>query len=317
MVEILLATFHGERFLREQIDSILSQSYRPLRILARDDGSSDGTAAILEEYAKQHPDRFRLLAAGVPTGSAKSNFAALLEASQAEYIAFADQDDVWLPGKIELQMQAMGALERKHDATTPLMVFTDLQVVDENLRLINASFWKHQEIRAEDIHHFPRVLVQNPVTGCACLLNRAMAEVALPIPEAASMHDWWIALLASACGTAGIVQQTTVLYRQHGGNVIGAIAEGRAGRSLKLRHHSDRDAAWRALVRQAEALLSIHGQSIPADKLRSVQQLLRCDRAPGRFSRIVAFLSGGFFFSTLRKNLVTLFYLWDRDAARR
>src|SRR5271154_4215562 len=100
LVDVLLATFNGEPFLREQIDSILSQDYEDLSILARDDGSKDGTRGILNEYAEQFPGRFQMLPTGAPTGNAKQNFLELMKASSADYVCFSDQDDVWLPGKV-------------------------------------------------------------------------------------------------------------------------------------------------------------------------------------------------------------------------
>ena len=102
-VEILLATYNGARFLREQIDSILAQDYGNIRVLARDDGSSDGTVEILHQYAKRFPGRFRVMPSSAPTGSAKNNFLLLMKASTADYVCFADQDDVWLPAKVTAQ----------------------------------------------------------------------------------------------------------------------------------------------------------------------------------------------------------------------
>jgi glycosyltransferase involved in cell wall biosynthesis len=135
-VQVLLATYNGERFLREQIDSILAQTLPGVSILARDDGSNDSTPQILEDYGRRSPDRFRILPTVTPTGSARDNFLALLHASEAPYIAFADQDDVWLPQKLERQMNAMHGLEQRYGTSTPLLVFSDLRVVSDDLTSI-------------------------------------------------------------------------------------------------------------------------------------------------------------------------------------
>jgi glycosyltransferase involved in cell wall biosynthesis len=130
-VEVLLATYNGARFLREQLDSIMAQDYGNIRVLARDDGSSDETIEILGQYAKKFPGCFRVMPAGSPTGSAKGNFLLLIKASTADYICFADQDDVWLPDKVSRTKQAMDQLESRWGTEVPLLVFTDLHVVDE------------------------------------------------------------------------------------------------------------------------------------------------------------------------------------------
>jgi glycosyltransferase involved in cell wall biosynthesis len=132
VVTILLATYNGERYLREQIDSLLAQTH-PVRVLARDDGSRDGTVSILRDYAERWPQRFALLEDDSGTGHAKWNFLRLTDTAVQipgiDYLAFADQDDVWMPEKIELEMKAMRQLEKRYGATVPLLVFSDLSVV--------------------------------------------------------------------------------------------------------------------------------------------------------------------------------------------
>jgi glycosyltransferase involved in cell wall biosynthesis len=129
-VEVLLATYNGARFLREQLDSIMAQDYGNIRVLARDDGSSDGTVEILDQYAKKFPGCFRVMPASAPTGTAKNDFLLLMKASTAEYICFADQDDVWLPDKVSRTKQAMDRLESRWGTKVPLLVFTDLRPLD-------------------------------------------------------------------------------------------------------------------------------------------------------------------------------------------
>jgi len=113
-IEVLLATYNGARFLREQIESILSQDYQALCILAADDGSQDDTPAILAEYAERFPKRLRVLGGAAPTGSAKANFLRLMHHASEAYVCFSDQDDVWLPSKVRLSLETMQALEQRH-----------------------------------------------------------------------------------------------------------------------------------------------------------------------------------------------------------
>jgi hypothetical protein len=141
----------------------------------------------------------------------------------ADYLFCSDQDDVWHPDKIERQLATMAAAEQKTRSGTPLLVHSDLTVVDDALRVIHPSFMRHQRIRHEDVAPLNTLLVQNFVTGCTCLLNRPLAEACLPLPESIIMHDWWIALCAAACGAIHYLDQPTLLYRQHGRNEVGAV----------------------------------------------------------------------------------------------
>ncbi len=316
-VQVLLATYNGERFLREQIDSILRQTYPHVGILARDDGSTDGTLGILTEYAHQLPERFRVVQ-GPPTGNAKWNFLHLLEASTADYLAFADQDDVWTTGKIELEMEAMNRLQHAHGSASPLLVFSDLSVVDEKLNTLNPSFWSDQGIRPENLRRLERLLMQNVVTGCTILLNRPLAQLMLPMPAQAHMHDWWVALIASVFGHAESLTTPTVLYRQHDRNVFGASRPANQRFVPKWRLHNGRRKSWELSVGMAVALLQAHGGSLSADQRKTFEALLRCETHPNRLVRAMTWLRHGFFIAgRLRPNAGLLWYLWDADAARK
>ncbi len=320
-VLVLLAAFNGERFLREQIDSILGQSYAAVRVLARDDGSRDATAAILEEYARREPERFRVLPTDAPTGNAKFNFRKLMEAAMedgAAYVACADQDDVWLAEKLALEMDAMHTLEAAHTAGTPLLVFSDLRVVNADLSVRQESLWAHQGIDPERVHSFARLLTQNAVTGCTMLLNRPLVALAAQMPDEVRMHDWWTALAANVFGAAGIVRAPTVLYRQHDANVFGAGAgEVRQNLVPRWRYHDKRREQWEQGVGNAEGLLRRFGDKMPAKKARVLRAFLRCEHSPHRLERAWLFLRYGFFFNTLRGNLAMLWYLWDMSYAKR
>jgi glycosyltransferase involved in cell wall biosynthesis len=311
-VEVLLATYNGERFLREQIDTILAQTYEPLTILARDDGSTDATPALLATYAAQHPTRFRILT-GPPTGSAKYNFIELLKYSSADYIAFADQDDIWLPEKIALEMQAMQQLEATHSSQTPLLVFTDLRVVNQTLEILHASFWQHQPIHSTNIHRLNRLLAQNVATGCTALINRPLGELATHMPAEAHMHDWWIAILACTFGASQPIAQQTVLYRQHDSNVLGASKETTHNTLPDLHNHTERRKPWDESVNMARALLATYDNKLTLEQRVTVQAFLTCDTHTNRFVRLATWLGNRLFLTGgLRPNLALLWYLWDK-----
>ena len=221
-IDILLSTYNGAAYLAEQLNSLLAQTCQDWRVLARDDGSTDGTQGILEGYAATHPDRFEVVPSDGRRLGAAGSFAGLLGRATAPYVMFCDQDDVWLPEKVEVTLGAMRELERTQGAHAPLLTYTDLKVVDGRLGLIDGSFWHFQRIHPERLTRLPRVLLQNFATGCTVMLNRPLVSLAGTVPTEAMMHDWWLALVATAFGKAAPVCRPTVLYRQHGGNDIGA-----------------------------------------------------------------------------------------------
>ena len=143
-------------------------------MLARDNGSSDATVSILNEYAERLPSRFRVMPSSPGTGSPKDNFLLLMRASSAQYICFSDQDDIWLPDKVSRTKKEMDELESRWGADTPLLVFTDAHVVDDQLITLHESFWAREKIDPERIHHLALLLGRSVVTGCTMLLNRRL-----------------------------------------------------------------------------------------------------------------------------------------------
>lgn len=219
-VDILLATCDGEKFLKEQLDSILNQSYTNLRIIIRDDASQDSTSTIIQEFTKSYPDKIVFIQGRERLG-VKANFSKLMDVSSAPYIMFSDQDDIWMPNKIEKTLSHMLAMEAK-EGNHPFLVHTDLVVVDEQMKMMNRSFWKYANIRPVHEETFNRLLSQNVVTGCTVMVNRLMIELSRPIPQEAFMHDWWMALTAAVFGKIGVLDEPTIYYRQHGKNALGA-----------------------------------------------------------------------------------------------
>lgn len=221
-VLILLAAYNGKDYIRQMIASVLSQTYQNFQLILSDDGSSDGTVQILEEFAQSNPDRVVHYRSGQRFGSAQKHFMHLLSCFHNEpYIMFCDQDDIWHPHKIEKTLAIMMQTER--DAETPALVHTDLRVVDSQGKLIAPSFCDHTGIDGNRVQ-LNQLLVQNVVTGCTMMFNRRLAELASCSVDADAilMHDWWLALLASCCGTTAFLDEATIDYRQHGTNSVGA-----------------------------------------------------------------------------------------------
>jgi rhamnosyltransferase len=228
-VVVVLSSYNGERFIAEQIDSIRRQTHSDWKLVVRDDGSSDRTVDIVQGLI-QFDDRISLLRdAGGNLGPAAS-FGLLLEhalETGAPYFALADQDDVWYPDKIARELELIQREERLAAEPTPIMVHTDLTVVREDLSLIHHSFLAYQNLRHQPLQQLSTLLIQNFVTGCTTLLNRALVEVAVPFPSVI-MHDWWLALCAAALGEILYLPEPTVRYRQHGRNTLGSVGQRRA-----------------------------------------------------------------------------------------
>lgn len=221
-ITILLATYNGAKYIDQQLNSILSQTYTDWQLLIRDDGSKDDTLFIISKYIQAHPGKIWLIANEEKNGGSSHNFSVLLQhAGNAGYIMFCDQDDEWKPNKIELTLQTMKEQEALHDAECPVLIFTNFQYVDENMQVIPGK--KDFEINRLGDLTFAQSLAHNPVYGCTTIMNHALADKVGTIPPQADFHDHWIALVAAAFGEVCYMKEKTVLYRQHGRNLSGSF----------------------------------------------------------------------------------------------
>lgn len=229
-IDVLLPAYNGGAYIREQLQSIIDQDYAGvLRIHVRDDGSSDDTVAVVQQMQALPLPSQRQLHLTQRTsgeGGVSHNVSALLQAVQdeAEYIALADQDDVWLPHKLRCQMQTMLAAEQASSiGIKPVLICTDLTVVDAQLNPLHHSLWQLQKLDPAWAARWQDLLVQNMVTGCTTLFNKAAMTVILPMPtEAGIFHDHWMATAVAYAGHVLPLPEQTVLYRQHGHNVEAA-----------------------------------------------------------------------------------------------
>ncbi|MBR5473244.1 MAG: glycosyltransferase family 2 protein [Clostridia bacterium] len=258
-VTILLAVYNGEKYLKQQLDSILAQTVKDIKIVIRDDGSRDNSPAIIDEYCNNYPQTITKLE-GAPTGGAKQNFATLFESCDDDYIMFCDQDDVWLPHKVEKTLDTMR--QNEQDGKIPVLVHSDLKVVDSDLKVISNSFFDFQKLNQNDIT-LPKILVQNYVTGCTVMVNRALKQKCGSIPNDCIMHDWWLALVAVLFGKLVCIDEPTMLYRQHSDNQVGAKASyGIAFITRKLATLSTVRKNYNDTYVQAELALKRYGECL-------------------------------------------------------
>lgn len=216
-ITVLLATYNGEAYLQQQLDSLFAQKGWNGKILARDDGSTDRTVEILMKY----PERITVMPTKERCGAA-GNFSKLMESCDSPYMMFCDQDDIWKEDKIQVTFDEMKRVEKSNPPGTPALIHTDLEVVDSELNLIDKSYWNYAHLYPKKTTSLNRLLTQNVVTGCTTMINHSLAKLAAPIPKNAFMHDWWLALVASASGKIGLVDRSTIYYRQHKKNTLGA-----------------------------------------------------------------------------------------------
>ncbi|MHB8544768.1 MAG: glycosyltransferase family 2 protein, partial [Leptospirales bacterium] len=265
-ISVALCTHNGAAFLREQLASIESQTLLPSEIVISDDCSVDGTKKIVSAFAARSRIPVRYYANEERIGVVR-NFDMAVRGCLEPYIALCDQDDVWLSDKLAWEMSLLHKAERGLGKHVPLLVHSDLTVVDSRLVLLHGSLRRYQKLHHADRRPLGSLLVQNFVTGCTVLMNRPLVEIALPFPQSALMHDWWLALCAAVCGEIRTLPVSTVLYRQHGHNKVGAesfwqIAIEKISRYLVKYQSED----WRsanefyAKIRQAVALREHFGE---------------------------------------------------------
>ena len=212
-----MATYNGEKYLREQIDSILGQSFSDFRLLISDDCSSDLTREILNEYVEKD-NRVVVFLQTKNLGVVK-NFEYLMEKVEGEYFMFADQDDVWAQDKVQKSLNKM--LETDCD-----LVYTNLEVVGQDLETLNKSYWKLKgfEKKVKRYNDFQSLYLNNYITGCTMLVKSKWIEKILPLPRKSKyiLHDYWTALVVGKVGKMSYVEETMVKYRQHIDNNIGS-----------------------------------------------------------------------------------------------
>jgi glycosyltransferase involved in cell wall biosynthesis len=243
LINIILAAYNGETYIREQIDSILNNTFTNWILWIFDDGSIDNTQNIIEEYKKTYKDKIQYIRNIKNKGHALNFLEGVSYASQhykpiydkmkieypdfiqnngleKKYYMFCDQDDVWMPNKIEITLKHMKKLERNHGEHKVLAVFTDAVVVDERLNTLHPSFYEVGKLNTKNVE-LAHIMMENKMIGCTVLFNEALFLKMHTIPQNARYHDWWVALIAASFGSISFLPSPTLYYRQHSNNVVG------------------------------------------------------------------------------------------------
>jgi len=216
-VDILLATYNGEQYLREQLDSIMCQTYSNFRLLISDDSSSDSTKEILEEYVEK--DKRIIVFSQEKNLGVVKNFEFLLKRVENKYFMFSDQDDIWNENKIEKSIKVIE--ETKSD-----LVYSDLEVVDSSLNVTYSSYWKLKGFYKKIVkyNNFESLYLNNFITGCTMLSKKEFIDEVLPLPNTSKfiLHDYWIPLILSQKHKITYIEEPLIKYRQHKNNKVGS-----------------------------------------------------------------------------------------------
>ena len=282
-LQILMSTYNGEKYLDAQLDSLLAQTLCEkegweVEILVRDDGSKDRTCEILQAYADKDT-RIRYIKEE-NTGVIESFFRLLdNSAKDADYLAFCDQDDVWMPEKMERAVTLLSQAETDR----PLLYCGRPLLTDENLNPIE-TVWSDGQMRPS----FGNALIENICTGCTSVMNRALADILrLSHPAFTLMHDRWFYLVASCFGEVIYDTKACIYYRQHGNNTVGMKKNHRQDFVSRLKKY--RETRY-SITRQTKAFLDFcteHGLAIPEDKKKCVMDILAMKKHPSARIRLI------------------------------
>ena len=239
-IVILLATFNGEKYIRQQLKSLFEQTNQNFRLVVHDDGSSDATAEIINEYRDKYPERIEIFY-GNSCGGPKENFLWMLGRVEADYYLFCDQDDVWLPEKLQRSMDALASEEDNYrsskEEVPPVCVFTDMRVVDEELNTLSDSFIRYIG-RVPENTAYTQILIDNPAAGCTMCFNRALRDLVVDLAPSVDlnnipMHDAFVLEIAAIMGKVVAIDEPLAYYRQTGHNAMGAVTESESDKAAR------------------------------------------------------------------------------------
>ena len=314
MIAIIMGVYNGEKYIKEQIGSIIAGDCKDWKLFIFDDGSKDNTEKIVKEFIKNYPDKIYFEKNRENFGAAGNFFNGTKRvkeelAPEAEYFCFSDQDDVWVEDKLSRSLAKIKEIE----GGRPALVFSDVAITDKNLKVTADSYFKAEKVDNTKIA-LNYLLMENKFIGGTVMVNKALVDAELKAEEKgllphkkAKMHDWWLGLIAAGLGRVGEVKGFTEYYRQHGGNVVGGETFGSyfISRISKLKEIRQR---IYQNIEQAEEFLSYFGDSLPPDKKRITKEFVKLkDR--GFIGRRMSLIKNRFFKSGFIRNIALLIFI--------
>mgnify|MGYP003315585265 CR=1 FL=1 len=228
MVSVLISTYNGEKYIAGQLDSLLNQNYTQFEVYIRDDGSTDGTVATIDEYVERYPQMFHKVGSDGQNLGAIKSFLALVESVDSDYYMFCDQDDIWFENKIRDSIKELMALESTSEGM-PCCIFTNAKVSDAGGKnIIDDDLWHYVHSCPQksimDIYH--NVVYTNPAYGCMIAFNKIARRIALEVDcrmkKPVMYHDEIICRICVAYGKVAFIQAPLMIYRRTGDNVSDA-----------------------------------------------------------------------------------------------
>lgn len=279
---VLLSTYNGERYLSQQLDSLMQQVNIQLQILIRDDGSKDSTKSIIQDYVNKYPQQIRYFS-GENLGARESFFELIKHAidsqDQFECFAFCDQDDIWKQNKLERAAKLLSY----ESVSIPLMYCSSTQMVDSNL--VPIGIWPPPPKKGVNLYN---ALVENIAVGCTTVLNRrALQLISSHFPihmDQIIMHDWWIYLCVSSFGKIIFDEHPTILYRQHGQNALGGQTDSFILKWKKRWLRFFRGDNHYIISKQAKHFYECYSDKMETSVRQDIEQFLKAKKAP-LFSR--------------------------------
>ena len=314
MIAIIMGTYNGEKYIKEQIDSILTQDYTDWKLFIFDDNSKDNTEVIVNEYIKNYPDKIYFQRNKVNLGAAGNFFNGIKEvatncALYADYFCFSDQDDVWVKDKLSRSLTKIKQIEE----SKPTLVFSDVVITDKNLAVTSTSYFEAEKVDRTKIS-FNYLLMENKLIGGTIMINKALVELELKaekrglVPyKKAKMHDWWFGLLAAGFGKIGYVEGFTEYYRQHENNVVGGESfssyfKVRFSKMYEIRQRI------RENISQGEEFIKYFGEYLTKSKLNTAEEFAAL-KTKGFLGRRISIIKNKFFKSGLIRNIALLIFI--------
>lgn len=278
-ISIALAIYNGSKFLEKQLESLVSQTIQPSEIVIVDDFSTDDSDQIIQNFdfgdilVRYYKNERNL---GV-----NKTFKKLILLCTGDYIATCDQDDIWLPNKLELSLRAMQEMEQ----SVPCIVYTDLKIIDQNDNLLKPSLYADWGIDPAK-YPFRLVLFDNVIIGCTAFFNKQMQSSVKLMPHNVKMHDYWMALIGYSFGSYRYVNEPAILYRSHQNSVTPKLKKSKLDNLINEIQSSKQ--YLKQNVDQAKEFLKIYEKELSVDDMKILKQFIRLENRTFLFKRIYA-----------------------------
>ena len=297
-VTILLSTYNGEKYLEEQLESIVSQRDISPHLVIRDDGSKDGTLKMIRAYAEKYP--FISYYTGENLGATGSFFDLIKNAGKSDYYAFSDQDDVWDEDKLIAAVSMLEAHESE-----PAMYYSNLRITDENLNFIRLSHTAPHVLKNRN-----SAVIRNMATGCTVVYNRALQKLVMDKdPSGYSGHDEWLFAVASYFGKTVYDFEPHISYRLHGTNEVGTY--GKKSISGMLRRFSELlELPEDERLKNTEILLDNFGELLTDEDRRALETVSDYKKSPASACRLL--LSDSLRTGSAARNLAAFIRILER-----